>query len=198
MLPPSFVSRLLIAALALLTLSLAARAAGDFEHPESRLRFPERLASFERGRIHRYDDVRLGIQVTYLNSGLGKLDFYVFDYGQKHLADGIDSEFVQAAFAKAEEEIRAFGARGHYRNLEKLTAAGLVYPTPAGDPPWRLAGYRFQMGTDDAPPLVSWLLLGAARAHFLKIRYTHDQSRSEAAASELGNFLRAWAEANRD
>ncbi|MBL8449706.1 MAG: hypothetical protein JNM32_07265 [Dechloromonas sp.] len=177
--------------------ALPVRADDVFEHPESRLRLPERLGNFERGRIHRYDDPRLGVQVTYRASGLGKLDVYLFDYGSRDIPDGIASEQVQAAFAKADQEIQSFGASGQYRELQRLTAPGISLRTPPGDPPWLLAAYRLRAGADPAPPLVSWLLLGASRAHFVKVRFTHAAEQTEIASSEISAFVRALADANR-
>ncbi|MBI4987675.1 MAG: hypothetical protein HZC23_02545 [Rhodocyclales bacterium] len=173
-------------------------AQGLYEHPGTNLQFPARLAKFERTRVHRYDDPKLGVQVSYVIPELGKADFYVFDYGLTVIPPGINSDTVRSMYASADRDVQGFVESGMYLEFEKLFPLGAVMRAKDSNLEWYVAAYKFRLNRENTEPVVSWLLVTGYRNHFVKIRFSHLASRAETGRSEVGALLQAFGEANRE
>lgn len=182
----------------LVLLPSVAWAQGLYEHPGTNLQFPAKLAKFERTRVQRYDDPKLGVQVSYVIPDLGKADFYVFDFGLTAIPSGINSDMVRSMYASADRDVQSFVESGQYLEFEKLVPLGAVMRTKNGNIEWHVAAYKFRLNHVNAEPVVSWLLLTGYRNQFVKIRFSHLASRAETGRSEVGALLQAFGEANRE
>jgi hypothetical protein len=188
--------RLLLSAL--LLLPVLAGAQGLYEHPASKLKFPARFGPFERTTVHRYDEPKLGISVTYSAPGLGRADFYIFDYGLKAIPDGVRSEPVRAAFAAADRDVQSFSQQGQYLDLERTIAPGTVLRIGEGGLEWLAAAYRFRPAQGNAGPQNSWLLITGTRGHFVKLRYSRPAAGEGDARAEAATLIVGFAEANKE
>ncbi len=184
--------------LALLLLCAPAWAQSGYEHPDTRLVFPPRLAAFEFASVHRYEDPRLGVQVGYVLPGLGKADFYVYGYAQRRVPAGVESELVHSAFRSADRDVLSLSESEKYLELKRLVPLERILRPADGKPEFYVAAYTYRPGREDAEPVVSWLLVTGFRNHFFKLRYTHVANRAEEGRVALGRLLDAFFETNRD
>ena len=173
-------------------------AQGLYEHPDTGFRFPARLGQFARGSVHRYDDPALGVQITYVIPVLGKLDFYVYNYGETAIPEGIKSDLVRAAFSSADKDVVSFFEAAQYLELERIIPLGSVMRLRDQNVELLVTAYKFRPNRENAEPLVSWLLVTGLRNQFIKIRYSHRASEVERGRSELDVLLRAFLDANKD
>lgn len=182
--------------LILLLLPALAWSQGLYEHPESKLQFPPRLGGLERVKIHRYDDPRLGVAVSYARGETIKADIFVFDYGKGPIADGLDSELVKAAYAGADRDIAAQVAAGRYTDFEQMVPLGAAMNIGPQKTPWYVAAYRFRMLPPGNDPLASWLLVRGFKGQFVKVRMTHSTVELKDGRNTASGFVEALMEAN--
>lgn len=173
-------------------------AQGHYEHPGTNLQFPAKLAQFERAQVRRYDDPKLGVQVSYVIPELGKADFYIFDFGLTAIPSGINSDVVRSMYVSADRDVQGFAESGLYLDFERLIALGTVMRTKGNNLEWYVATYKFRPNRENAEPLVSWLLVTGYRNQFVKIRFSHLASRAETGRSEVFALLLAFGDANKE
>lgn len=180
----------------LLLLPIVAWAQDVYVHPASGLHFPASLENFERIAVRRYDDPKLGVQVAYGAPGLGKADFYVFDFGLSQIPDGINSDFVRSAYSSADRDVQSFAAAGKYLDLEHLVPLGSVMRPSKHELEWYVAAYKFRTSQEGSEPLVSWLLVTGYRNQFLKVRFSHLASRAKEGRVAIDALVQAFWNAN--
>jgi len=185
-----------LAAALLLCLVPPAAAQGLYVHPESNLKFPARLAEFQRDRVHAYDDPGLGVSASYVLEGLGKADIYVYDLGERQIPSGIDSALVRSAFAGADRDVAQARDAGRYLDFEYRLPAGAVLTARNAGQKLLVRSYRFRVGSPQAPPLVSWLALTGYGNKFLKIRFSHAAERASEGEDALSSLVEAFFAAN--
>lgn len=181
---------------ALILFPLVALAQGTYEHAESKFEFPAKLATFQRIDVTRYEDPRLGVKVAYLLPGLGKADFYVFDFGLKAIPEGIGSEPVRMAYGSADRDIHTFVEQGRYVDFKQILPLGAVLRSKEKGREWHIAAYQFTMDGPGAEPMASWLLVRGERGFFLKVRFSHRADRFKEGQTELNALLDAFSAAN--
>jgi len=184
--------------LALLLFCAPAWAQSGYEHPDTRLAFPARLAAFEFASVHRHEDPRLGVQVSYVLPGLGKADFTVYSYAQKRIPSGVESELVRSAFRSADRDVYSLYESAQYLELKRLVPLESILEPVDGKPEFYVAAYTYRPGREDAGRVVSWLLVTGLRNHFFKVRYTHTADEAEKGRLALGRLLAAFFEINRN
>lgn len=111
-----------LAAGILLLAALSAKAATYTDKP-TKLRFPDKLGSWERDDVHHYDDPALGTSVTYRHPLTGVATFYVYSGGRKKIPSGGKSNVVVQEFAGILEEIETTYSSAEYENLKKVMEA---------------------------------------------------------------------------
>ena len=173
-------------------------AQSGYEHPDTRLAFPPRLAGFEFASVHRHADPRLGVQVSYVLPGLGKADFTLYSYAQKRVPGGIESEQVHSAFRSADRDVYSLYESAQYLELKRVVPLEGILKPVGGKPEFYVAAYTYRPGRENADRVVSWLLVTGLRNHFFKIRYTHAADEAEKGRLALGRLLDAFFEANRN
>jgi hypothetical protein len=167
-----------------------------YEHPPSHLLFPATLGNFQRMTVYPFEDPKLGVQVGYLAPGLGKADFYIFDYGFSDIAEGITSEQVRSAYGGADKDIHKFVESGLYRDFEQLVPLGSVLKQVNPALQWYVSAYKFTPNRENSEPLISWLLVTGYRHHFLKIRFSHTATQPREGRQAVDQLIEALMKAN--
>jgi hypothetical protein len=187
-----------IAILFFLCLAQSCLAQGLYVHSESNLRFPGKLAGFQQGRVHTYDDPGLGISVNYVFEGLGKADLYIYDLGQKTIPSGVGSDLVRSVFGSADRDITSQQQNGFYFDLERLLPLGAVLDASNAGQKLYISSYKFRVGDMRAEPLVSWLVVTGYRNRFFKIRFSHAGDRAADGQAALYGLIDAFFDANKE
>ena len=141
-------------------------AAGTVELLPSPLVLPKRIGPMVlRGEPHKYEDPALGVSYQYGGDGLS-LTVYVYDAGNKEIADGADTVPVCHEF-----EIAKQGVSQAYQKAQ-LKSEQLVRLNPPDDRPlMREAMYEYER---EQRPTISFVWITAAARYFLKLRLSMD------------------------
>jgi hypothetical protein len=140
--------------------------AGVVELLPSPLVMPKRIGPMVlRGEPHHYEDPKLGVSYQYGGDGLS-LTVYVYNAGNKELADGADTVPVCREFELAKQ-----GVTQAYQKTElKAEQLALLLP-PEPWPLMREAIYEYER---EAHPTISFVWITAAANHFVKLRLSMD------------------------
>lgn len=155
-------ARVLATVLAWAMIAGAAGAAEEVQLLPSPLVLPKRIGPMVLvGEPHKYDDPRLGVSYQYGGQGLS-LTAYIYDAGEKDIADGADT--IPAC---QEFEVAKQGVEQSYQKAE-LKSQFLAKLTPPDDlPQIREARYEYER---DAQPTISFIWVTAVAKHFVKLR----------------------------
>lgn len=99
---------------------------------------------------------------------------YVFDMGAKHIASGIDSDYVKKAYQYAKIDVRFYEKKGAYKNVVLLEET--IHKTPVTENKTALslrAKYKYiKQKPNCGTNVTSYIHVFAAHSHFIKIRLT--------------------------
>lgn len=132
----------------------------------SPLVLPKRIGPMSlRGEPHKYEDPALGVSYQYGSDGLS-LTVYVYDAGNKQIADGADTVPVCQEFEVAKQ-----GVEQAYQKAE-LKSQQLARVNPPDDRPlMREALYEYER---EQRPTISFVWITAAAKYFVKLRLSMD------------------------
>ena len=130
--------------------------------------FPKRIGPMALvGDPRKYDDPRLGVSYQYGGSGLS-LTVYVYDAGQKDLADGADTIPSCQEFENAKQGVEQSYQKAVLKSqfLAKLNPPDVL-------PQVREALYEFER---EGKPTISFIWVTTVAKNFLKLRMSLDPS----------------------
>lgn len=132
----------------------------------SPLTLPKRIGPMTlQGQPHKYDDPDLGVSYQYGGEGLS-LTVYVYDAGDKQIADGADTMAVCREFELAKQ-----GVTQAYQKTE-LKSEQIARLLPPDDRPlMREALYEYER---EQHPTISFVWVTAAARYFVKLRLSMD------------------------
>lgn len=134
----------------------------------SPLVFPKRIGPMVLvGDPHRYDDPRLGVSYQYGGSGLS-LTVYIYDAGQKDLADGADTITSCLEFESAKQGVE----QAYQKAVLKSQFLANLSP-PDALPQVREALYEFER---EGKPTISFIWVTTVAKNFVKLRMSLDPS----------------------
>lgn len=155
-----------------------------YQHPDTQLVFPSALGKFELKYTHVYPQKPLGVAIDYASPNLGKLDFYVYDFGIPGIEDGVDSKPVRQMIEMADADIHKVERFGMYENLRPIIPMGSIMSVSSDDPVFEYkflaTAYELVVNHEKAKgsqlgegKQVSILMVTGLKKHFLKVRYTY-------------------------
>jgi hypothetical protein len=117
------------------------------------------------GAPHEYQDPALGVSYQFAGDGLS-LTVYVYDAGDRNLADGADTVAVCREY-----EIAKQGVTQAYQKIQLKGEQRVRLNPPDELPQAREAVYEYER---EQRPTISFIWITAAAGHFLKLRLSMD------------------------
>jgi len=188
----------LIAGIVLLT-ALSATAA-TYTDKATKLRFPDKLGSWEKNEVHHYDDPAAGTSIHYRHPITGVATFYIYNNGLKKIPTGGKSDVVMQEFAGILDQIEKTYSGAEYEHLKKVMEAAPEVRTNGKTATLLASVYSFSVRDQHPPQRLSYALLTGYRNRFLKLRYTLPadvEKTPERGQNELKQLIAALLEANK-
>jgi hypothetical protein len=188
----------LIAGIVLLT-ALSATA-GTYTDKATKLRFPDKLGSWEKGEVHHFDEPGAGISIHYRHPLTGIATFYIYDNGLKEIPTGGKSGAVVQEFATVLQQIETTYSGPKYEHLKKIMDAAPEVRSNGKTATLLASVYSFSVRDEHPPQRLSYALLTGYRNRFLKLRFTLPadfETNPERGQTELKQLVTALLEANR-
>ena len=145
--------------------------------------FPE-IEGWEKGAITTYPVAELGYSVAYQSEEAGTVTIYVYNGGNKKIADGIDDKLVKKEIEKAGSDIVAIGKMGRYDNVKKIKSETVTLGDGKTKALYSLYNFEVRGMTVD-----SEIYLFGYQNNFIKIRATRPKSEDGAENTEFKDFL---------
>ena len=149
------------------------------------IEFPE-VEGWEKDEITTYPNAELGYSIPYQSETGGIVTFYVYNGGNKKIADGIDDPLVKGEIKKAENDIKAYGEAGYYQDVkliknEPVTLGGISGTIKAI---YTLFSFKVRGAEVD-----SEIYLFGSQNNFIKIRATRAKGKNGADNAEVNKLL---------
>jgi hypothetical protein len=128
--------------------------------------FPE-VENWNKSEIHTYSTPELGYSVNYRSKEAGYVTVYVYDGGEKQIADGVSDRKIEEQLINAENEIYAFVESGSYDDAQKLKSDIITLGGKSGKV--RVLRSIFFIGRKEQK-LYSEIYVFGYKNHFIKVR----------------------------
>lgn len=188
----------LIAGTVLLT-ALSATAA-TYTDKATKLRFPDKLGSWEKDEVHHYDEPGAGTSVNYRHPITGVATFYIYNNGLKKIPTGGKSDVVMEEFASVLQQIEATYSGAEYEHLKKVLEAAPEVGSDGRTATLLASVHSFSVRDKHPPQRLSYALLTGYRNRFLKLRFALPadvEKTPERGQTELKQLIGALLEANK-
>lgn len=172
----------LLFCLLLTAVSVSAQKDGD---KNLSITFPE-VDGWEKGDVTTYPIPELGYSVSYQSEEGGKVTVYVYNGGNKKIADGIEDKIVKKQIEQAAGDIEAFGERGTYQNVKKIKDDTVTLGGANGKVKALYKLYTFEIRGDEVE---SEIYLFGHQNNFIKIRATRLKSVDGAENADMKKLL---------
>lgn len=149
------------------------------------INFPE-LEGWEEGDITTYPTAELGHSISYQSKTGGTVTIYVYNGGNKKIADGIDDQNVKSEIKKAENDIKASGEAGYYQDVKVITNATIILGGSGGT---RKALYTLLSFKVRGADVDSEIYLFGYQNNFIKIRATRPKGKNGADNQDVNKLL---------
>jgi len=148
---------------------------GDYLHHASGISLPEVMGGLSRESICNYELTKagLGISVNYQADSRMNATVYIYDSGISNIPDDLDSKIVKDQFNQVIQEIFMAYEKGVYEAVVKLTE-GKMYLANSAESLEVLSALL--MISTRKKRRFSHIYLSVFNNHFLKIRYSYDES----------------------
>lgn len=189
--------RLIAGIVFLATLSATA---GTYTDKATKLRFPDKLGSWEKNDVHHYDEPGGGTSVHYRHPITGIATFYIYTNGLKKIPTGGKSDVVRQEFASVHEQIETTYSGAKYENLKKVLDAAPEVRSNGRVATLLASVFSFSVRDEHPPQRLSYALLTGYRNRFLKLRFTLPadvEKNPERGQTELKQLIAALLEANK-
>lgn len=166
----------------------------------TKLRFPDKLDTWERTKVHHYSEPGLGTSISYGHPFVGFVTIYIYDKGLKKIPPGGASEIVKKEFAIVCQDIEAMYSGDEYENLKHVFDAEPKVEANGRMATLLAAAYSFSARGERPPQRMSYALLTGFRNRFLKVRYTVPaavERNPQRGQQELQQLITALLEANK-
>jgi hypothetical protein len=157
---------------------------GVYEHPLSKISFPERVGQFNRGGIIQFDSIGANVGVGYSLVALGAevlITAYVYPVEAPQASPSVvlENQFV----AEKAAIMRSHG-------IERLLSEADVSLSWNVEPKGKLASFSFEEAfLKRTQPVRSELYLFIVKKYFLKYRITYPEKQSEEVKPHIEQFL---------
>lgn len=189
--------RLIAGIILLATLSATA---GTYTDKATKLRFPDKLGSWEKEDVHHYDEPGAGISIHYRHPITGVATFYIYDNGLKKIPTGGKSDVVTQEFASVLRQIESTYSGAEYEYLKKVMEAAPEVRSNGRTATLLASIYSFSARDKHPPQRLTYALLTGYRNRFLKLRFTLPadvEKTPERGQTELKQLVTALLEANK-
>ena len=148
--------------------------------------FPE-VEGWKKGNVTMYPTAELGYSIPYQSVEGGTVTVYVYNGGQRSIADGTTDPKVKNEIKRAENDIRAAGDAGNYENVKFIKNDTVTL----GD--LRSALYSLFSFSLNGRAVDSEIYLFGYQNNFIKIRATRSKGANGPKNAALDDLLRAVA-----
>lgn len=182
-------------------LSALSATAATHTDKATKLRFPDKLGSWEKEEVHHYDNPAAGTSVHYRHPITGVATFYIYSNGLKKIPTGGKSDVVLQEFASVLEQIETTYSGAEYENLKKMMDAAPEVRSNGRTATMLASVYSFSVRDKHPPQRLSYALLTGYRNRFLKLRFTLPadvEKTPERGQNELKQLIVAFLEANKE
>ena len=152
---------------------------------KSEIQFPE-VEGWEKGDITTYPTAELGYSIPYQSETGGILTVYVYNGGNKKIADGIDEQIVKKEFKKAENDIKAYGEAGYYQDVKLVKNETITLGGSGGAVKALYTLFSFKVRGAEVD---SEIYLFGFQNNFIKIRATRAKGKNGADNEEVKKLL---------
>ncbi len=181
-------------------LAAASATAATYTDKATKLRFPDKLGSWEKDDVHHYDDPAAGTSVNYRHPITGFATFYIYNNGLKKIPTGGKSDVVVEEFASVLQQIETTYSGAEYEHLKKVMDAAPEVRSNGRTATLLASVYSFSVRDKHPPQRLSYALLTGYRNRFLKLRFTlpADVEKTPARGqNELKQLIAALLDANK-
>lgn len=172
----------LFCCLLLTAVSVSAQKNGDKNLP---LTFPE-VDGWEKGDVRTYPVPELGYSIAYQSEEGGAVTVYVYNGGNKKIADGVDDMLVKKQIEQAGGDIETVGEKGVYQKVKKIKDDTVTLGGANGKVKALYKLYTFEIRGDEVE---SEIYLFGHQNNFIKIRATRLKSVDGAENADVKNLL---------
>lgn len=149
------------------------------------INFPE-VEGWEKSDIQKYPTEEMGFSVNYQSRQGGRVTIYVYNGGNKKIADGADDKIVKDELKKAKSEIKQMSDLGYYENLKELKNETTTLGAN-GKNRVLYALYNFGAGDKVA---ASEIYIFGNQNRFVKIRATRARDDNQAGERMVADLLK--------
>ncbi len=157
---------------------------------ETTITFPE-IKGWTKGDIATYPKAELGYSIGYQSKEGGRLTVYVFDMGEKEIADGVDSDKVKAQLTEAERQIQAAADAGYYDDVKKIKSETITLGGKDGKVKTLYTVYSFSIRGND---VTSEIYVFGYKNNFIKFRVTRAKDDEKSKNKAIEAFHKAMNE----
>ena len=189
--------RLIAGAIFLTALSATA---ATYTDKATKLRFPDKLGSWEKNEVHHFDEPGAGTSIDYRHPLTGGATFYIYTNGLKKIPTGGKSDAVRQEFANVLDQIETYYSGAEYEHLKKVLDAAPEVRSNGRTATLLASVYSFSVRDKHPPQRLSYALLTGYRNRFLKLRFTLPadvEKNPERGQTELKQLVVALLEANK-